>query len=712
LPDELGAQVGLGHLAERGGDRAAALAHFRAALASAPGHIGLRLEVARILAALGQAQEAEHQYCATLAADPHNLAALVGLGHLARTTGDREAALRWFREAAAAHPAQLPIALEIATELRDAGDFAQARAAVQEALLARPSAPEAWIALAQIERVAGDRPAAWRALQAALAFAPAHVGALLDCAVEERALGRAAASADCLRRARAIAPGDLGVLMLAADHAWLSDDIDAALAIYREAMATHPASPIPIIQAVRALAALGRMPEARDLLASCRLEHPTLAAARIELLRQLGDWAGARAAIPNTPPHDFELCRQICQLHLALGEFAALAETLDAAPARTPHQRADVLHLRAEHAEALWQLDEAAAFRRQALALNPDDAWTQSLAARLALLRLRLDEAATHLRHSVRLAAAGAQLRGESSNLSQSHLGQLFDEFRLDPAQIDQLRRHRADIPVLRALMQANPDHTPTAITLMIALRQAGRLTPAPAPTTPIPRRIVQFWDTPDPPTDILDALQSWPDHNPGWTYQRLDDTAARAFLAKTYAPDITAAYDRGREPAQKCDLFRLAWLYAFGGLYADADDRCLAPLDTSLPQGFSLIAYQEEYGTIGNNLLACTPRHPVIGRALRLAVDAINRGDADILWLATGPGLLTRAFAQEPPENALILERHALRRITLPHTAMAYKRTARHWVRGAFSREVRVEAKQRTAGAPPRDAAGGQRST
>ena len=36
-----------------------------------------------------------------------------------------------------------------------------------------------------------------------------------------------------------------------------------------------------------------------------------------------------------------------------------------------------------------------------------------------------------------------------------------------------------------------------------------------------------------------------------------------------------------------------------------------------------------------------------MIARALDLATAAMNRGDNDIPWLATGPGLITRAFAQ-----------------------------------------------------------------
>ena len=30
------------------------------------------------------------------------------------------------------------------------------------------------------------------------------------------------------------------------------------------------------------------------------------------------------------------------------------------------------------------------------------------------------------------------------------------------------------------------------------------------------------------------------------------------------------------------------------------------------------------------------------------MAVTAVNRGDQDLIWLSTGPGMLTRAFAIE----------------------------------------------------------------
>jgi mannosyltransferase OCH1-like enzyme len=108
------------------------------------------------------------------------------------------------------------------------------------------------------------------------------------------------------------------------------------------------------------------------------------------------------------------------------------------------------------------------------------------------------------------------------------------------------------------------------------------------------------------------------------------------------------------------------------------------------------LAVYQEDYGTIGNDFIGAVPGHPVLKRALSGAVDAINRGDADIIWLATGPGLLTRAFVQEMLraekdaatafERVVVLDRSELYRAVAVHCSAAYKQTARHWSNTVFS--------------------------
>jgi len=84
--------------------------------------------------------------------------------------------------------------------------------------------------------------------------------------------------------------------------------------------------------------------------------------------------------------------------------------------------------------------------------------------------------------------------------------------------------------------------------------------------------------------------------------------------------------------------------------------------------------------------------------------VAAINRGDSDIVWLSTGPGLLTRAFAQWLPDNApavpdgtIVLDRHELFQAVAPGCMTGYKTTRRHWSNSSFAGPPRAPV----AGAP-----------
>jgi mannosyltransferase OCH1-like enzyme len=181
--------------------------------------------------------------------------------------------------------------------------------------------------------------------------------------------------------------------------------------------------------------------------------------------------------------------------------------------------------------------------------------------------------------------------------------------------------------------------------------------------------------------------------------YVRFSEPLARDYLRRV-DPEALRAFDRARQPAMKADLFRLAYLHHDGGFYVDADDRCVAPLSAIDWHKFGLVLYQEDLGSVGNNFIAVTPRHPVIADALGQAVVAVNRGDVEMLWLSTGPGLLSRAMARhiakspagfdEALRGTLVLERHELLAVASIHCRISYKFTDKHWSHTTFSRSRR----------------------
>lgn len=235
---------------------------------------------------------------------------------------------------------------------------------------------------------------------------------------------------------------------------------------------------------------------------------------------------------------------------------------------------------------------------------------------------------------------------------------------------------------------------------MLCALRQVGLLDgrgsgTAPASNERIPLRIVQFWDSPEPPTEIKELIDGWRSVHPKFEHLLFNDVSAREFIAASYPSSFVEAFDRARGAAQRADLFRLAYLAANGGYYVDVDDRCLSKLDDSILGEVSLCLYQEDFGTIGNDFLGAIPRHPVILKALSLAVSAVNRGDNEMLWLCTGPGLMTRALAQilatsgsdlsRTLAGTTILELWEVERIAGLHCMLAYKKTGKYWTRSIF---------------------------
>lgn len=66
---------------------------------------------------------------------------------------------------------------------------------------------------------------------------------------------------------------------------------------------------------------------------------------------------------------------------------------------------------------------------------------------------------------------------------------------------------------------------------------------------------------------------------NPGWKMKLYDDRDARSII-EAHLPDFLAAYDAFAHPIQRADMFRIAVVYLYGGVYADLDVRCLKPLD------------------------------------------------------------------------------------------------------------------------------------
>ena len=140
-----------------------------------------------------------------------------------------------------------------------------------------------------------------------------------------------------------------------------------------------------------------------------------------------------------------------------------------------------------------------------------------------------------------------------------------------------------------------------------------------------IPKRIFQTWKRHADPA-FADPMASWRDLNPDWEWQLFDDNEARAFVATHFA-DWLQLYDALPFAVLRADVWRYMVIFVEGGLYADADTVCAAPI-ASWAEGTALGASGKAADTtllINMELptsfcqwtFAAAPRHPAIGAVL-----------------------------------------------------------------------------------------------
>ena len=631
-------------------------------------------------------------------------AVLLALGHLFRRLDLRTEALACFERACAAEPGHRAAMLEVIEEHRLRGDLAKAGRLVDDLIAHEPSLP----GLLQRGRILRDQGRHDRALsafeEAAGRFSNAWQ-ARLEMAIELRRLGRHGKAGEMLAELLAENPGSPGVVDQMIEHLRIAERFEEALELCRRTIALRPHQHWPYIRAAHLAARSGDMELASTWLddaARAAGPHPEIAAARIELKRLDRRFAQAEAifaALPAELSECFAVLVQGVQTAILLGDAALAGARLARARPQTALARSAVAHLEGKILEIGWRHADAIAQYRIALDCSPNNASAHWDLAKCQLLRFEPAAGRKHLKKFLELGAGGRKGENVARNLSQNHIGQLLDEFELHGETLPILRPATPSDPAeLADLVIENPDSTPTAIALLLCLRQRGELTAGPPGAKAlIPRAITQFWDDPAPPAEITALTESWTAHNPTHAYRRFDADSAADYLRAHYPPDVAAAFARAESPAQQADIFRLGYLAREGGIYTDADDRAATALDHFLPAHASFVAFQEEYGTLGNNFIAAVPNHPVITSALATAVEAVNRGDRDIVWLSTGPGLLTRAFAltlargEHALSDAAIFTVGELQRHVGLHCPAGYKSTPRHWLRSSFGARERA---------------------
>ena len=245
-----------------------------------------------------------------------------------------------------------------------------------------------------------------------------------------------------------------------------------------------------------------------------------------------------------------------------------------------------------------------------------------------------------------------------------------------------------------RRWMFASDDAVPAAGLLVTAFAARTRDAPvAGPPAAPQRLGIIRFWNDPQIPGDVARVIGSWSRHNPNLDSIVFNTQTAAAFIAEHHGSDAAEAFALCHHPAMQADVFRIAFLAAKGGLYADADEECTRPMPTLLARAavaeIAAVQSGEIPDFLHNYFLGSHDDSPTLRRALALQIRDLRSYAHEQrpinIWHNTGPGLLTRAvglalaerFDIATPDEMMLIPLQQYRAFVRVAEELSYKQNA-----------------------------------
>lgn len=141
-----------------------------------------------------------------------------------------------------------------------------------------------------------------------------------------------------------------------------------------------------------------------------------------------------------------------------------------------------------------------------------------------------------------------------------------------------------------------------------------------------IPNVLWQTYKTKFPPQKSLESIHSWLSLNPTLEWYYMDDDKCDQFIKDHFNKDFYNMYSSLPFGVMKADVWRVAVIYVYGGIYSDLDTKCLKSVDTWLKPEYDLIVGVEtKHGSINNYTFAAAPKHPALLFVLNFFLELFN---------------------------------------------------------------------------------------
>jgi hypothetical protein len=174
---------------------------------------------------------------------------------------------------------------------------------------------------------------------------------------------------------------------------------------------------------------------------------------------------------------------------------------------------------------------------------------------------------------------------------------------------------------------------------------------------------ISQYWHAESVPSEVATLLNTFREQNPDLVHEVFDEAGARALIRSSLSMREVGAFDACAVPAMQADFFRYCAVLKLGGVYSDADYRCVSSL-RPLIGGDScgeLFCRPETYVLDGQPLrrvlngffVFSEPGHPLLELAIDVAtanveqrigerVWGVGENVKENIWMSVGPGIFT----------------------------------------------------------------------
>ncbi len=728
-PNHFNALMHMGILQQRKQNYNLALDYFQKAITTDPTRIEAHLIQLNTLCDLGLFEQAKNNLKILQKTYPEESRIFIISGHFARRLGERKKALKYFRlaqEKADSQDQKLEAQILISEELGNLGRFDKAIKLIDLIIKKNPDQLRYQTIKGRILQQKPDLIAAANIYNQILSQTPEHLESRIELAKIHSQSGQIETAINLLEETYQSSGANIQIFIQLGLLNQVLEDFPTANQWYQKACQEYPYNHQGYYHLANSMFLQGETDSAIKLLQETQVTIPhslPIIIKLIELQIRLGNFDLSYQLLQDKLqkfPHDVQLLWQLCRLHMEQGDYSEALDVLD--QISTDHQ-AWIRHtenLRANAYFYQYNYQKAEEHFKQAIASTPIATDERNRLAMILMLTGRIEEA----RQEFKIATEELDLKtppGKSFVPLKGHPAMVINELRINPPLMAKLQAAQQEteskrILALSRLLAQAPNYLGTALYLARELREQGifdnlqqALLQNTTSHSTIPKRIVQFWDAPEPPKDVQRICQSWRDLNPEYEYIRFSLKTAVTFVKEHYDRKVLKAFANCDHPATQADFFRLAYLNKMGGFYADADDLCRQSLDIIVNHNPELVILQEDFACFGNNFLACIPGQTMIHRAFYQAVDNLSDYCNESPWFKTGPGLITSIVCSsllpylsyqdyQIWPRLLVLTQAQLRKIINQHMFLPYKRTAKNWQHNSFVRQSSKATRQKQA--------------